>query len=113
MKSLPPQNTKPHKCKYQNTHTIIKIIKSKFKSMWTHNTSTSSKLEFYCQFKLNFCKEPYLDLVSDYTDRANLSRIRISSHHLEIELGRRKDVERSDRICKWCNISLGMNIIKN
>ena len=113
VKFLPAQTTKPHKCKYHNTYTVIKIIKSQFKSMWTHNINTSSKLELYCQFKLNFRKEPYLDLISDYFDRANLSRIRISSHHLEIELGRRKNVDRSDRICKWCNISLGINIIEN
>ena len=57
------------------------------------------------KFKLvkpNFTKETYLDTVLKYKDRTNLTRLRISAHRLEIELGRRNGVSRQDRICKWC-----------
>ena len=63
--------------------------------------------------KSNFSKEPYLDIVKTYTDRVSLTRLRISAHNLEVEMGRRKGIPRTGRICRWCNLSLGANNLEN
>ena len=47
-------------------------------------------------------KEKYLDVVANYSDRSSLTQLRISSHRLEIELGRRNNIPRPERICKYC-----------
>ena len=50
---------------------------------------------------------------SNYTDRANTTRLRISAHRLEIELGRYNKTPRDERICSWCNLVLGASTIEN
>ena len=62
---------------------------------------------------MNFTKEEYLDLITNFNDRRNLTRLRISAHNLEIETGRHKEKGRSERICSWCYISLGIHTIEN
>ena len=101
-KRIPQQNIKPHESNHFTPYVIMKALKSKFNDLWRENVNTSSKLEFYKLVKPNFTKETYLDTVLKYKDRTNLTRLRISAHRLEIELGRRNGVSRQDRICKWC-----------
>ena len=48
-------------------------------------------------------REPYLDLVQSRNQRAWLTRLRCSAHHLEIEKGRWLKIPINDRICKFCN----------
>ncbi len=42
-----------------------------------------------------------------------MTRLCISAHGLEIEIGRRNGTARSGRICTWCDITLGAPIIEN
>ncbi len=42
-----------------------------------------------------------------------MTRLRISAHRLEIEIGRRNGAARAERICTWCDITLGVPIIEN
>ena len=44
-----------------------------------------NKLRLYKTFKGSFCEEPYLSLVPNRNQRATLTRLRISAHHLQIE----------------------------
>ena len=60
------------------------------------------QLEFYKHVKSEFGKEMYLDTVHNHKDRNSLTRLRISAHRLEIELGRRSGIPRQNRTCKWC-----------
>ena len=88
-------------------------MKSHFKESWQNTKNTSPKMAFYNRVKHEFCKEKYLDHVNNYYDRANLTKLRISAHELQIEMGRRKNIPREERHCKWCKISIGMGILED
>ena len=88
-KRLPPQSISPNHSRQFTPFVILKNLKRKFKSSWQSSMNASRKLEFYCSLKSSFTKESYLDHVKAYTDRANLTRLRISAHRLEIEMGLR------------------------
>ena len=62
-----------------------------------------NKLRLYSTFKGSFTKEPYIDLVQSRNQRAWLSRLRCSAHHLEIETGRWSKTPINERYCKVCN----------
>ena len=64
-----------------------------------------SKLRFYRTYKGSFTREPYLDLVRNRNQRSWLTRVRVSAHNLQIEMGRWKvpPVPPSQRFCKFCN----------
>ena len=102
------QTIKPLPSHYFNTNTIINRLHCNFKYFWLRAIDSSTKLDFYKSVKSEFCCEPYLSHINNYYDRANVTRLRISAHELEIELGRRKGLSRNLRHCKWCKISMGL-----
>ena len=110
---IPKQTIKPIPCHHFTTYTIIKVLKSHFRETWSLTKGSSSKLEFYNTVKHEFCLEQYLILVDNFHDRANLTKLRISAHELEIELGRRRGITRQDRHCRWCKISMGTDITED
>ena len=112
-KYIPKQTTRPRISKLFTPFKIIKNLKSHFKEAWESSKHTSPRMEFYDRNKIKFCKENYLDCISNYFDRANLTKLRISAHDLEIEMGRRKNIPRKDRFCKWCISSSGTKIIED
>ena len=112
-KKLPDQKARPQMSKRFRSAFIAKEIKRQFRDLWFSNLNSSPKLEFYSQYKTNFAKEQYLDLLQNSKDRANLTKIRISAHHLAIETGRHKNKTREERICLWCKLSLGIDIVEN
>ena len=65
-----------------------------------------NKLRYYRTFKWNFATEPYLQC-KNTTSRKNISRLRLSCHRLQIELGRyargESRLQPEERICKLCN----------
>ena len=71
------------------------------------NNQDRNKLRFYKTFKGTFSREPYLDLVHNRNQRAWLTRMRVSAHHLQIEVGRwsRPPVPPWERVCRYCNDS--------
>ena len=65
-----------------------------------------NKLRFYKTFKGSFTKEPYIEMVKNRNQRAWLSRLQISSHHLGIETGRwakPSPLPINERLCKYCS----------
>ena len=112
-KRIPEQTIKPNKSRIFQSNLILKQLKSSFKITWQKNVSSSSKLSYYSQLKTTFGKEQYLDHVTKYKDRANTTRLRISAHRLEIELGRYKKVPRYERTCAWCEIVFDDKKIEN
>ena len=115
LKRIIPQQSiiEPNHCKHFSPFVILKKLKQNFRTSWQAGLNSSNKLDTYCIMKNEFSKEPYLDIVKTYTDRVSLTRLRISAHNLEIEIGRRNNTPRTDRICKWCNLSLGAKNIEN
>ena len=85
------------------------IVKQAFKNKWTAdvNNNQSRILKTYVSYKTEFRTESYLDCI--YVPRRfriALSKLRSSSHNLEIERGRyvrpNKDVD--ERVCLLCNV---------
>ncbi len=77
-------------------------------------TGGGNKLRVYQTFKRKNEIEPYLSLIENSSDCANLTRLRISAHHLRIERGRYERVNgqtvpENERICLYCN----MNAVEN
>ena len=103
-KRIPQQKVTPNISRAFTPHHIMKQLKGSFKSIWRSSINSSSKLHLYSTLKTHFTKEHYLDLIKTYQDRANMTRIRISAHRLEIETGRYKNIPKNERTCSWCNL---------
>ena len=93
---------------------LLKILKSHFdvhflKKINEIKKSSSddldhNKLRTYKTVKSSFTREPYLDLVRNRNQRCFLSRLRVSSHRLNVELGRhtRPITPVGLRYCQYC-----------
>lgn len=76
---------------------------------WNVSCSSSSKLQFYSQFKkiFGFCE--YLNFIKEAKYRIALTKLRICSHSLAIEAGRYTGDSLSHRLCKLCK----MNVVED
>lgn len=87
------------------------IIKIKFLDYWKSERArylgNGGKLDFYLKFKDKFCQERYLSVLKLPNKRRSMTRFRMSSHRLPIELGRYKGLDREKRICHNCNNGVG------
>ena len=93
---------------------ILKILKSQFdrhfldkineEKMSNLDSCDHNKLRTYRTYKSSFNREPYLDLVRNRNQRCFLSRLRVGSHRLQIELGRhtRPVTPAHERFCQYC-----------
>ena len=91
---------------------VIKILTKKFVQSWEDGKSSSSKLSFYNIIKQKFAREPYLDCSKGFSRRYFTTQLRISAHDLNIERGRYSNTPRDQRVCHWCNTSMGMEIVE-
>lgn len=85
---------------------VKSIIRQKFISDWLHRINDSVNnpgLRLYKMFKFDFKCEPYLENVKQFKYRKMLTKLRTSSHLLEIEHGRHIGKAESQRLCKTCN----------
>ena len=100
-------------------NSIKKRIKSKFELFWLKeinkikigkDNKNHNKLRFYSTIKGCFKKEKYIDLVPNRAQRADLTRLRISSSHLAVETMRYQTprVAEELRYCQYC-ISYGVD----
>ena len=93
-----------------NNKMLIKTkIKNHFIGRWKNEINDNQnhpKLRLYSKIKTNFSLEPYLSVPVKSKFRYALSKIRTSSHPLEIERGRHTNpvTPVSDRTCHTCNI---------
>ena len=78
-------------------------MRDQFIQEWHTAIANSPKLDYYAKFKETFCYEDYLDKSKNDKLRKSFSRLRLSSHSLEIETGRYNGVDRINRLCKLCN----------
>ena len=75
---------------------VIGIIKKK-----CINENKKGKLRTYFTVKEHFIGEKYTFL-NDFKVRQAMCKIRISAHPLMIEIGRYKNLETEERLCKLC-----------
>ena len=93
---------------------IHSALRSKFDSYWLRKINefkireddiiNHNKLRTYNTFKASFTTEPYIELVRNRNQRAFLTRLRVGSHNLAVELGRRTRpiTPLSQRVCTHC-----------
>lgn len=88
-----------------NVKLIIQRIHDQYLQQWLSELGSSSKLDYYREFKLNFIQASYLNTVNVEAHMKALARFRCSSHNLEIEEGRYRNIIRSERLCRRCNMN--------
>ena len=112
-------NVHPQQCHITVAMTAMTSMKHIFEFEWRNElnrttsrnkTTEGNKLRTFYTFKKKFVYEKYLDLQGDFTLRKNITKLRISSHQLEIERGRycskerkQERVEKEKRQCKNCS----------
>jgi hypothetical protein len=70
------------------------------------NGKPGNKLRCYNIFKHDFLYEPYLSNITNKTERVLFTKLRVSNHKLQIELGRYhkpKKIPAEKRFCTVCN----------
>ena len=75
-----------------------------------------NKLRTYRQFKLEFCYEPYLDIVRVQLHQRAITRFRVSAHNLHVETGRHhrpRPTPVEDRICMYCNDNMNEKVVED
>jgi len=79
----------------------------KYKKDWKTEILTLTSLDSYIKFKPNHGLEVYLSSVTDKRHLAALSRFRLRSHNLAIEIGRHnRRIPREQRLCIYCDSDL-------
>ena len=91
---------------------INKTISTRMKDIFSQNAlafinkdknKNCGKMDFLSQIKDIYAFEPYLNIKND-NHRKSLTKLRLSSHKLEIEVGRWNKVKREERVCKFCQL---------
>ena len=106
----PSPNCKP------STSRVQRVIRSKFDVFYLSEVNkmklggdglNHNKLRFYSTLKGCFRPEYYIQNIHNRGQRAELCRVRISSHRLGVELGRRTDppTPLHLRACQYCPIT--------
>lgn len=88
------------------SHIFKQRIRDQYLQTWNTSIQNMPKLDYFKKFKIEFKYEEYLDYISNNTHRVNLTRFRLSAHNLEIEAGRYLNIERENRFCKICNLTV-------
>ena len=91
----------------------VQSMQERFETQWKNrlfndkrnNPKVHNKLRTFRTLKYTFKHEPYIDQISNLTDRRNFCRLRISAHNLNIELGRHTGVDLERRVCNKCNLN--------
>ena len=105
--------SKPLPSKKFRVQKIVDNVKKHFVDCWNFEKSNSSKLSFYNKIKNKFAREVYLDVIKGFSRRYSTTKTRISSHDLEIERGRYNNTARNERICHWCKVSMGTEVVED
>ena len=86
---------------------LSKILKEKYLNEWysVKQAYSVGKLDTYTKIKNHFGFEKYLNSLS-FPYRRDITRLRISSHRLSIEIGRYARLDRTDRLCSKCTLGV-------
>ena len=84
---------------------IKERLKDHYLQLWRASLESSSRLDHYKIYKHTFEFEQYLDNLQDTKQRNCITKLRLSSHHLEIELGRYDGTPKQLRKCRLCSLN--------
>ena len=88
---------------------IKQRILDQYYQSWYNEINNSQRLASYSRIKHSFELEPYLDIIKERKYKIASSKVCLSSHNLEIEKGRYRNIPRLERKCKFCQ----MNVVEN
>jgi len=96
--TLTKDNIKKFECNFRENR-YSKCINS-----WYHNLRLFPKLDLYRYIKTDYRIAPHILYITNRNHQKALTRLRVSSHNLNIELGRhtRPTIPRDQRICGFC-----------
>ena len=89
------------KCNKILASTIEMLFNKSFHKCDTNDKS--SKLRTLKMVKKFFRSESYIELIKDFHSRQCFTKLRLSDHFLNIETGRKQNIDAENRICKICN----------
>ena len=78
-------------------------VRDQYLTVWNAKILVSSSLEFYKEICPTICTATYLHKLVNIRYRRALSKLRLASYDLQIELGRHRGIERSERKCTVCD----------
>ena len=78
-------------------------LKDIYSTQWRGAVNTSTGLTLFRDIKSNIEISDYLTVLDNFKHRQAISKMRLSSHKLNIEKGRYTGVPRNDRKCELCN----------
>ena len=80
-------------------------LRDQYVTEWNQKVSISSFLQLYKEIKSTIDICIYLEKLTNIKYRKAISKIRLSSHYLNIEIGRHRQIERNDRTCPFCDLN--------
>ena len=90
-------------------HKFIPFLRLRLRDLyiseWREGMSQCTSLTLYRELKPVFVRSEYLTLLRNFKYRRAISRLRVSSHKLNIESGRHAGIARADRFCSLCNLN--------
>ena len=76
---------------------ILKMrVRDQYINEWNQKVSLSTSLQLYKEIKSTIDICSYLNKLTNINYRKAISKIRLSSHNLNIEIGRHRQIERND-----------------
>ena len=91
---------------------IFKRLIDQFNQTSLESINTSSKMKILSLLKQEPGTEKYLTEVSNMKHRRAMSKLRLSSHSLEIEKGRYNKTDPEERFCPYCQ-ARGRKVVEN
>ena len=94
---------------------LFKRLADQFNQTAMENIKESSKLKTLSLLKHEVGREPYLTEITNPRHRQDMTKLRLSSHRLEIERGRYTKPTKTppeERICTYCK-SKGINVVED
>lgn len=85
---------------------IIERVYDQYYQGWNEALRNSSKLSTYRSIKTKVGTELYLEHVTNSKHRSELAKFRCSAHQLAVEEGRYRNIERQNRLCVHCKMSV-------
>ena len=77
-------------------------LKEQYIQNWRSTLENNRKLNYYKEFKQNFCRELYITAIDISKFRKSIAMFRCSSHSLMIEKGRHFNISKEFRNCVYC-----------
>jgi len=98
-------------------HVFMKLFSKRLKDcelqLWASDVQNMPKLRTYSLFKETRQQELYLSLCIPRRLRIVLAKFRTGNHRLEIEVGRHRNLNTEDRLCKFCCLYNNSTVIED